>query len=190
MTTIDADLQAAYAFTFPYYEMARTRHLAVESPYNPARSAINALSHRRTLSDDQARAVTTPNNDTLYSSAWLDLSAGPLTLAIPHIPGRYWSVHFMAATTSTAAIIGSRNAGEGRLSLWIAHERDTTPVPPGMTVVKLPTRDIWVLVRIVVDGPGDLAVVHRLQDGLVLGPWRSDGMRPALHRPAPSRPRH
>ena len=92
MAAIDADLQAAFEYTFPLYEMARTRYFTVELPANPNRGA-NRIGHRRTLSDHSSRNVTTPNNDTLYSSAWLDLSAGPVEITVPKISRRYWSFH-------------------------------------------------------------------------------------------------
>jgi hypothetical protein len=177
MTTPDAELQAAYAYTFPYYEMARTRFVSAEVQKLP----VNTLNHRRALADHTARTVTTPNNDTLYSSAWLDLSAGPVELSVPHMPaGRYWSVQFMDASTRTAALIGSRHEGEGRLTVWIAREGDTTEPPAGVRVLRLPTRDVWMLGRIVVDGPHDLPAVHALQDGMVL--------RPVKAGPAPGAP--
>ena len=168
MAVIDSDLQAAYAYTFPYYEMARTRYVAVGFAGNPQRADVNTLNHSRTLRDHTARNVTTPNSDTLYSSAWLDVSAGPLLLTVPKIAARYWSVQFMDATTSTAALIGSRNAGEGALSVWIVRDNDTTPAPAGAKVVRLPTRDAWMLVRIGVDSPGDLPAVHAHQNGMQL----------------------
>jgi hypothetical protein len=65
---LDADLSAAFVYTFPYYEMARSRYLAVDFVGNPGRSAVNTLSHRRAPLDHTARNVTTPNNDTLYST--------------------------------------------------------------------------------------------------------------------------
>ena len=185
MAAIDADLQAAYAFTFPYYEMARTRHLGTAVPQNPQQGRVNILGHRRTLSDHRARAVTTPNNDTLYSSAWLDLSAGPLELSIPRIAARYWSVQFMAITTSTAAIVGSRNAGEGDIRLWITHADDTRPAPAGTRRVSLPTRDAWMLVRIVVDGQQDLPAVRALQDGMQLRSVEAGSLSPVKAVSAP-----
>ena len=185
MAALDADLQAAYTFTFPYYEMARTRYLSTALPQNPQQGRVNTLGHRRILSDHRARAVTTPNNDTLYSSAWLDLSAGPLELSIPRIAARYWSVQFMAMTTSTAAIVGSRNAGEGDIRLWITHEGDPRPTPAGARRVTLPTRDAWMLVRIVVDGPQDLPAVRALQDGLQLRRVEAGSLSPVGAAPAP-----
>ncbi len=167
MAAIDADLQAAFEYTFPLYEMARTRYFTVELPANPNRGA-NRIGHRRTLSDHTSRNVTTPNNDTLYSSAWLDLSAGPVEITVPKISKRYWSFHFMDAYTSTAELIGSRNAGEGDLKLWVVRDGDTGPVPAGVRVVRLPTRDVWMLVRILVDNPEDALLVHKLQDAIQL----------------------
>lgn len=176
MPAIDADLQAAYAYTFPYYEIARTRFLSTEV----SRLPVNTLNHRRALLDHSARSVTSPNNDTLYSNAWLDLSAGPLELTVPRIPdGRYWSVQLMDATTGTVAMIGSHHEGEGRLAVWIAREGDTTPVPAGMRVVRVSTRDVWLLGRIVVDGPHDLPAVHALQDGISLRPVKAGAPAPA-----------
>ena len=189
MASIDADLQAAFDYTFPLYEMARTRYLAVEFAANPNRGAINRLAHRRSLSDAGSRAVTTPNNDTLYSSAWLDLSAGPLLVTIPKIANRYWSFQFMDAYTSTAELIGSRNAGDGDLTLWVAHADDPTPAPTGVRVLRLPTRDGWMLVRILVDGADDARLVHKLQDAITLRVLKPDASAAVLpHPPAPNTP--
>jgi hypothetical protein len=167
MAMIDADLQAAFDYTFPLYEMARTRYLSVELPANPNRG-VNRLSHRRALADFKSRAVTTPNNDTLYSSAWLDLAAGPIELTVPPMGGRYWSFQFMDAYSSTAELIGSRNAGPGDVKLWVVHAQDTRPAPAGVRVVRLPTRDVWLLVRILVDDASDAQGVHKLQDAITL----------------------
>lgn len=164
---IDADLQAAFEHTFPLYEMARTRYLSVEMPANPNRG-VNRLVHRRALADAKNRAVTTPNNDTLYSSAWLDLAAGPIELTVPPMAGRYWSFHFMDAYSGTAELIGSRNAGSGDLRLWVVHAGDARPAPPGVRIVRLPTRDVWLLVRILVDDSQDALAVHKLQDAITL----------------------
>jgi len=170
MTAIDADLQSAYLYTFAYYEMARTRYLMVGFPLNPQRGEVNALLHRRTLADHRTRGVTTPNNDTLYSLAWLDLDAGPLVLTLPRVAGRYWSLQFMDASSSTAALLGSRLDGDGGFELWVLHEGDPREPPPGVRVLRLPTRDVWMLARFGVDGAADLPAVHALQDALRLKP--------------------
>src|SRR5216684_146851 len=67
----------AYIYAFPLHEMYRVRYQALYNPANPRRAAVNRFLHRRALSDHTSRGVTTPNNDTIYSSAFLDLSQGP-----------------------------------------------------------------------------------------------------------------
>lgn len=156
----------AFIYSFPIYEMARTRHLAMSHPLSPLQGKANRIAHRRTLADHTSRSVTTPNNDTLYSSAWLDLTDGPVTVRVPRIAGRYWSLQFLDAFTHNAAVVGSRNAAEGDLTLWVALASDPAQPPAGMRALRLPTPDIWMLVRIEVRDNIDAKAVHPLQDAL------------------------
>jgi len=64
----------ATIYLFPYYEMYRTRWNATVNEANPVRGKLNRFLHVPVLATPRSRAVTTPNTDTLYSSAWLDLS--------------------------------------------------------------------------------------------------------------------
>ncbi len=59
--------------------MMRARHLQVSKAEALGAPGVNHLYARTTLADAHGRDVTTPNNDTLYSSAWLDLAGGPVT---------------------------------------------------------------------------------------------------------------
>lgn len=168
----------AFLYTLPVYEMARARHAAVGSADGSARGRVNRLGHRRTLSDHQARSVTTPNNDTLYSSAWLDLEGGPLLLRVPGIAGRYWSIQFLDIYTNTIEMVGAGRSGLGaqssELKLWIARTGDPAPVPAGHQVVRLPGRDAWMLVRIEVRSEAELKDLHALQDSMILSAWETN----------------
>ncbi|MDI1363814.1 MAG: DUF1254 domain-containing protein, partial [bacterium] len=75
----------AYLYALPLIEMATARTRMLKAPG----AAINRLNHNRALADHTSRQVTTPNNDTLYSIAFLDLTQGPATLTIPPTGGRY-----------------------------------------------------------------------------------------------------
>ena len=70
----------ATIYLFPVYEMYRTRWNATVNEKNPARGKLNRLRHVPALATPRSRAVTTPNADTLYSSAWLDLSEEPMAV--------------------------------------------------------------------------------------------------------------
>src|SRR2546421_7889475 len=64
-----ARIAKAYEYGFPLFEHARLVYLYSYYSGNPQRVPVNSFGHRRQLVDHTARNVTTPNNDTLYSSA-------------------------------------------------------------------------------------------------------------------------
>lgn len=141
-----AELKSAFNFAFPLYTMARTRSLM---------PAANTLTYRTTLADEKSRDVTTPNNDTLYASAFLDLAAGPVILTLPEIAGRYHSVAIMNMQTDNLAILGTRTGSAGaRYALVSANY--TGPMPKNTLPLRLACRDCWLLARVIVKGAGDV----------------------------------
>ncbi len=160
--------RTAYVFTLPLIEIAttRSRGLAVGSP-------MNTFGHMRRLADHNARAVTTPNNDTFYSTAQVDLSDGPVTLTLPPSGDRYLSVQFMDAYSNTFALLGTRTTGgEGGTYTLVGPGEAASPGP---RVLRAPTRHVWVLARILVAGPEDAADAKAVQTGLSMqGPATAD----------------
>jgi hypothetical protein len=167
-----AAAEAAWLYTLPLIELAgaRARGAAFGVP-------INVFAHMRYLADHRARAVTTPNNDTLYSSAQLDLSAGPITLEIPPSGARYVSLALMDAFTNNFAILGTRTLGPGG-----GRFRLIGPEEPGAGpgVVRCPTRHVWALARIFVEDEADLEAAREVQAGFSLqGPEIAQPPAPA-----------
>lgn len=162
-----AEIRAAYTFALPVYEMMRTRYLQVSKAESFGAPGVNRLYARTVLSDAQTRDVTTPNNDTLYSSAWLDLAGGPVILDAPAIAGRYNSAALMDLFTNNVAIVGTRSGSKGGRYL-IAGPGWNGTVPPGLTLLRSPTNDAWLLVRVLVNGPDDLATATGLLRGFSL----------------------
>jgi hypothetical protein len=181
-------VEAAFEYAFPLFEMARTRYNALDNPANPLRGRVNTLAHRRALSDHTSRAVTTPNNDTLYSSAWLDLSATPVRVSVAQMPaGRYWSVALMDAFSNNAAMLGTRLDGRGPVEATLVGPRWRGALPDGSTarVIRLPGDDVWLLARWLVDGPQDLPAAHAMQDGLRLTPLVATAANNLIERVPP-----
>ena len=154
----------AWLYGLPLIEMATTRARALAGRGGQP-AGLNRFGHTRQLAGPRSRAVTAPNNDTLYSSAWLDLTRGPVTLAVPPTGDRYISVAGMNFYTDNDFVLGTRTSGGagGRYTI----------VGPGQTgsgpdVVRLATPHGWLLARTLVDGPQDLAAVHAVQNALVL----------------------
>ncbi|HEX2244100.1 MAG TPA: DUF1254 domain-containing protein, partial [Gammaproteobacteria bacterium] len=84
----------AWIYALPLIEFGQTLQRARSG------TPLNSIAHVPALADHTSRTVTTPNADTLYSSARLDLSAGPVTIVLPASRERYLSVALMDAYTN------------------------------------------------------------------------------------------
>ncbi|PTT08648.1 DUF1254 domain-containing protein [Caulobacter sp. HMWF025] len=153
----------AYLFSLPWIEMATTRARVFKRGARP-----NSIYHRRNLSDHTDRSVTTPNNDTLYSLAWIDLTKGPVTLTIPPSGKRYVSAAILNMFTDNDAVLGTRlNGGAGGVFTVVGPGQSAA----GDNVVRVLTPHAWILIRTLVDGPDDLAAARKVQSGFkVSGP--------------------
>jgi hypothetical protein len=176
----------AWIYGLPLIEMATTRgrHMAAGAP-------LNRFVGGRSLATHESRQVTTPNNDTLYLSAWVDLSEGPVILTVPALGTRYWSVAVMDMFTNNNAVLGSRTVGgKGGVFALVGPDhgdpwpkdvvRDETPRP-----VRVATNQAWVLARVLVDGPEEVAAVQALLRGFALKGGATKAYGPYAGRAAP-----
>lgn len=168
----------AFEYGIPAFETARLVYGFSYNPDNPRRVPVNSFAHRRTLADHRHRMLTTPNNDTLYSGAVIDLSAGPVTLEVPEFGGHYYSIAFLDAYTNNFAYIGTRTTGGGKGRFKILGPGWREEETAGTSLIRSPGRHISAQVRILVEGASDYAQVHRLQNALTLH----------APEPAPDRP--
>ncbi|MFI5000710.1 MAG: DUF1254 domain-containing protein [Reyranellales bacterium] len=153
----------AAIYLFPVHEMYRTRWQATANEANPFRQKLNRFFHVPILADHRSRAVTTPNNDTLYSSAWLDLSLEPLFLKVPDMGERYYSFAFMSLFTDNFAYVCRRLHGGKPAPRMIVGPSWKGDAQSDVVLVRAPTNSVWLLGRILVDGPADLAAGRALQ---------------------------
>ena len=75
------------------------------TPVDPSPHGINVWGHARALLTHELRIVETPNTETLYSIAILDLKDGPIVVVHPDLGERYfrtsiWELHGDAHTIS------------------------------------------------------------------------------------------
>ncbi len=170
LDSLEALIDAAFVYAFPVYEIARTCHQDLAAADPDAGFPPNAVWHDRRLCDHRSRWITTPNNDTLYSKAWLDLSAGPVRIeaaAMP--PGRYWSIALMDAFSNNFAILGQRLDGTGPVSATLIGPHQDAGGIEGR-VIRAPGDDVWLFARWLIDGPEDLPNAHAMQDRLSVHP--------------------
>src|SRR3954469_23846703 len=92
------------------YQYAQMIGQAVDES-SPSHTGFNCWYHQRDVATPEFWVFKTPNVDTLYSNAWLDLSEGPALIRVPQIRGRYYTLHFLDAF-SNLTNLSSRTVGE------------------------------------------------------------------------------
>jgi hypothetical protein len=147
----------AWIWGLPLVEMAEQRAARFADGEKP-----NTFKHQRALITAKGQFVTTPNNDTLYSQAWLNLEKGPVTISVPASGGRYYSVALMDMYSNNFAIVGTRTSGASARTFTVIGPHETANIPQ---VIRSPTNSVWVLGRTLVDGDSDLPGAHAFQDG-------------------------
>ena len=76
----------------------------------------------------------------------------------------------MDAYTNNFKFIGSRTNVTSGGTYIITGPNWNGKIPSGMTEIKSPTNTMWLLLRILVNGPQDVNTVRGLQDGFDLSP--------------------
>lgn len=183
----------AYVWGYPLIRSAQLRQNMTlpEDPFRQRPSSvpgapINRLGHARDLATPALRQGVAPNNDTLYSLAWLDLDAGPFVLTAPDFGDRYYTLQLGHADTTTDLALGQRSHGGQLPPLFIQGAQERHRVPSGMVEVRSKQRYLMIAARTLVKDRADLAAAHRLQDGMRLRRW-SD-FRSGRHVAAPVTP--
>ncbi len=181
-TPLQALVREAIIYTLPLYEMARMSSASgprknpqgsLADPAGGPESSkrwVNVFTHTRQLLGPQDRRVVTPNNDTLYTNAWLDLSRGPMLLHAPDTHGRYYVLGFLDFYTNPFAYSGSRTTGTGAQVLFVHGPAWRGTVPKGTIEIASPTDHVWVLGRILATQHEDLTPVHALQNQFLVKP--------------------
>jgi hypothetical protein len=140
----------AYTYLYPLVMMDVTRRQMTNSEpgkqvgFGPA----NAFTHVRAFPPIEFKAVPWANFDTLYSLAWLDLTAEPLILSVPDTGGRYYLMPLQDMWTDVFAVPGKRTSGTGADHFAVVPPRWQGELPADARRIDAPTPYAWVI------GPG------------------------------------
>ncbi len=168
----EAAQQAAmegYLYFYPLVAMDLTRRQFTHPAQGAQGAAPNVFLHQRALPRDGA-ATPWANPDMLRSTAWVDLTDGPVVLSVPDALGRLYTLTLLDMWTDVFATLGKRSTGTAKGNTVIVPPGWTGTLPSGVARIDAPTAQVWAKNLVQADGPADYPAVHALQDGFVLTP--------------------
>jgi hypothetical protein len=162
---------AAYTYFYPLVTMDVTRKQLtnVVTPVGLA-TPMNTFRNLTEFPPADMKVVVRPNFDTLYSSAWLDLTAEPMIVAAPDTHGRYYLLPMLDMWSDVFASPGSRTTGTKAGEFALVPPGWSGSLPVGVTRIDAPTPYVWIIGRTKTDGPPDYEAVHQVQVGFRITP--------------------
>jgi hypothetical protein len=172
-----SDATDVYVYGYSLVTMDMTRKFMTNyATVSGNRGPMGQIIKLRTYPAVDDHAVTAPNADTLYTTAWLDVSKEPWVFSIPDMGDRYYLMPMLDGWTDVFQVPGKRTTGGKAQKYAITGPGWSGTLPAGVTEYKSPTGMVWILGRIYCTGtPDDYAKVHALQDKFSLVPLSSYG---------------
>jgi hypothetical protein len=145
-----------------------------KAPFNQIHNEARVFTYKDT-------AVVTPNSDTPYSLAWLDLRAEPMVLSVPAVPkDRYYSVQLCDGNTFNYGYMGTRATGPEPGDYMVVGPGWKGETPPGIRkVFQSSTQQSIAIYRTQLFDPADMPNVEKVQAGYKVQPLSAFLKQPA-----------
>jgi hypothetical protein len=139
-----------------------------KAPFNEIKNEARVFTYKDT-------AIVTPNSDTPYSFAWLDLRAEPIVLSVPKVEkDRYYAVQLEDGNTFNYGYIGSRATGNEAGDYMVVGPDWQGEAPKGIKkVFRSSTQFSLAGYRTQLFGPDDIDNVKKVQAGYKVQPLSS-----------------
>ncbi len=168
--------QDAFIWGFPLVISDTLFRGAVERAEN-----LNRFVVQGTLSTP-AFNVPGPNVDTLYGSAWLNLTGGPKVISVPDTEDRYYSIQLVDAYGNSFAYIGRRATGTKAGAFAVVPPGWSGDLPAGVTRIEATTPHVLALTRVLVTSEADLPKAVAVEAQFAIGSLREypNQLQPAV----------
>ncbi len=177
-----------YFYSLITMDVTRKQLTNVEPGKGSIGGPMNMFNNIPAFPTADMRVVVRPNFDTLYSSAWLDLTKEPVIVSAPDTGGRYYLLPMLDMWTDVFASPGWRTTGTAAGNFivvppgWRPDLKDRLieefKLPKDTQRIDAPTPYVWVIGRTKTDGPKDYDAVHKIQAGFKVTPLSEFGKAP------------
>jgi len=156
----------AYIYGYPLVDNYRIQYAYYVDKKNPNfKAPWNQIKNIQNVFTPADTAVQTPNSDTPYSWAGLDLRTEPVVISVPAIEkNRYYDVEIWDAYTFIIGYAGSRTTGNDAGSVMVVGPSWKGETPKGIKKVYVSDTDFGVVVfRTQLFNPADIGNVEKIQ---------------------------
>ncbi len=179
---------AAYVYFYPLVTMDLTRkQLTNVAKAEGMHGPMNTFVSLAAFPPADMKVVVRPNFDTLYSSAWLDLTKEPMIVSVPDTHGRYYLLPMLDMWTDVFASPGWRTTGTQAGDYAVVPPGWSGSLPAGVVRIDAPTPYVWIIGRTKTDGPPTTTPCTRSRPASRSRRCRA-GARPPSRWSAPSIP--
>ena len=181
-TEVTAIAEEAYIYGLPIVmNFAIMNEYAVDRASGQFKAPFNELKNEARVFTYEDTAVITPNSDTPYSFAWLDLRTEPIVLSVPAVEkSRYYSVMLCDGNTFNYGYIGSRATGSEAGDYMIVGPDWKGETPAGITkTFRSTTQFSLAAYRTQLLNPEDMPNVVKIQAGYKVQPLSAYLKQPA-----------
>lgn len=171
LAEVRAIAKEAYIFAYPLALQYHTTYIqAVDTTAKEYVGGFGKYRHYGMSTPDN-KDIVTPNNDTPYSWAQLDLRAEPWVLTLPKTDGRYLTAEWMDMWHFVLDNPGAVRDGDAGGNYLIVSPRWTGTAPAGTKrVIRGESDFAGTLTRTGVSGEDDVPNLERTQQGIKLQP--------------------
>jgi hypothetical protein len=157
------------------------QEFAVDKNSGQFKAPFNEIDNQHRVATPEDTAVITPNSDTPYSTAWLDLRAEPMVVSVPMVEkDRYYSVQLIDGNTYNYGYIGSRATGTDAGDYLVVGPDWKGDKPAGIKKVFASTTPFALtLFRTQLFNPEDMPKVEKVQAGYKVQPLSAFAKQPA-----------
>lgn len=147
----------AYLWGYPMVDMSRQMHNETHR-LGSGQFALAPVNHfyryEHLVTPTTSGELRGPNNDTLYFGGWFDLSQEPVIIQTPNTHDRYYTLA-LTDFFNEVQHLGRRTTGTQAGAFALIGPDWKGTLPTNVKPVHIATRQVWILGRLLVDGPAD-----------------------------------